>query len=159
MSKDEATGKVICKGSSLFSKEPVIRKDGHLARYKDIIRQNKLLFSLDLIRGELSGAYKMTDETRMAESISHIMDMCMATGNKHLLWFRRLLDNHFEGIIAHATYDISAGKIGGINNKIKTLRRQEYEYPNDYYFFLKLYDASRKAYVRNLAAERIPQDL
>lgn len=47
-----------------------------------------------------------------------------ATGNPHLLWFERLLDSHFEGIIAHATYDISAGKIEGINNKIKTLRRQ-----------------------------------
>jgi hypothetical protein len=39
------------------------------------------------------------------------------------------------------------------------LRRQEYEYPDDDYFFLKLYDASRKAHVRNFAAERIPQDL
>ena len=37
----------------------------------------------------------------------------------------------------------------GINNKIKTLRRQGYGYPDDDYFFLKLFDASRKDYVRN----------
>ncbi|MBK5201489.1 MAG: transposase, partial [Spirochaetaceae bacterium] len=36
------------------------------------------------------------------------------------------LDKHFEGIIANATYDISAGKIEGINNKIKTIKRQGY---------------------------------
>ena len=60
----------------------------------------------------------------MSEDIISIMDMCHATGNSHLLWFERLLSNHFEGIIAHATYDISAAKIEGINNKIKTLRRQ-----------------------------------
>jgi hypothetical protein len=43
--------------------------------------------------------------------------------------------------------------------KIKTLRRQGYGYPDDDYFFLKLFDASRKGYVRNPVAERIPQDL
>ena len=67
----------------------------------------------------------------------------------HLLWFERLLSNHFEGIIAHATYDISAAKIEDINNKIKTLRRQGYGYPDDEYFFLKLFDMSRRDYVRN----------
>ncbi|MGD9928192.1 MAG: transposase, partial [Sphaerochaeta sp.] len=108
---------------------------------------------------KLCEAYKMTDEPSMADAITEIMDMCMATGNKHLLWFSRLLDNHFEGIIAHATYDISAGKIEGINHKIKTLRRQGYGYPDDDYFFLKLFDASRKGYVRNPVAEKIPQDL
>jgi transposase len=159
--KDEEAenGKILSKGSSLFSKEPVMRKPGHLARYEDLIRENKLLFTLDLIKEKLSKAYKMTDEPSMAEAISQIMDICMATGNKHLLWFKRLLDYHFEGIIAHATYDISAGKIEGINNKIKTLRRQGYGYPDDDYFFLKLFDASRKDYVRNPVAERITQDL
>jgi transposase len=152
-------GKILSKGSSLFSKEQVVRKDGHLARYEDLIRQNKLLFTLDLIKEKLCEAYKMTDEPSMAGAITEIMDMCMATGNKHLLWFRRLLDNHFEGIIAHATYDISAGKIEGVNNRIKTLRRQGYGYPDDDYFFLKLFDASRKGYVRNPVAERIPQNL
>ncbi|MCH3908604.1 MAG: ISL3 family transposase [Sphaerochaeta sp.] len=152
-------GKILSEGSSLFSKEQVVRKDGHLARYEDLIRQNKLLFTLDLIKEKLCEAYKMTDEPSMAGAISEIMDMCMATGNKHLLWFRRLLDNHFEGIIAHATYDISAGKIEGVNNRIKTLRRQGYGYPDDDYFFLKLFDASRKGYVRNPVAEKIPQDL
>lgn len=157
--REAEDGKILSKASSLFSKEQVVRKDGHLARYEDIIRQNKLLFTLDLIKEKLCEAYKMTDEPSMAGAITEIMDMCMATGNKHLLWFRRLLDNHFEGIIAHATYDISAGKIEGVNNRIKTLRRQGYGYPDDDYFFLKLFDASRKGYVRNPVAERIPQNL
>ena len=79
----------------------------------------------------------------MAREISQIMDICSASGNKHMMWFRRLLDNHFEGIIAHATYKISSGKVEGINNKIKTIRRQGYGYPDDDYFFLKIFDASR----------------
>ncbi|MCI7331798.1 MAG: transposase, partial [Selenomonadaceae bacterium] len=81
--------------------------------------------------------------------INRIMDLCLRcpkgteTSNPHLMWFRRLLMTHIDGIIAHATYRISDGKIDGINNKIKTLSRQAYGYPDDEYFFLNLIDMSR----------------
>ena len=91
----------------------------------------------------------------MAKIISDVMDICKVTDNKHFNWFQRLLDSHFEGIIAQATSNISAGKIEGINNKIKTLRRQGYGYPDDEYFFLKLFDISRKSYIRNMPSHKI----
>lgn len=157
--KEAEEGKVLAKGSSLFPKETVVRKGGYVARYEDLLSQNRLLFILDLIKEKLAEAYKSRDEAEMADMISEIMDICFSTGNRHLLWFYRLLDNHFEGIIAHATYNISAGKIEGINNKTKTLRRQGYGYADDDYFFLKLFDASRKSYVRNPGSNKIPQNL
>jgi len=58
-------------------------------------------------------------------------------------------------IIAHATFNISAGRIEGINNKIKTLRRKGYGYPDDDYFFLKLFDVSRKPYIRNPSSHNV----
>ena len=42
-----------------------------------------------------------------------------------------------------------------INNKIKVLRRQAYGLPDDDYFFLRLFDASRKDYVRNPLSHKI----
>ena len=140
---------MIRKGSSLFKTEDFIRKSGYEDRYNSLLEENRLFFTLDLIKEKLSLAYSQTDECLMSEDIISIMDMCHASGNVHLLWFERLLSNHFEGIIAHATYDISAAKIEGINNKIKTLRRQGYGYPDDEYFFLKLFDMSRQEYVWN----------
>jgi len=139
----------IHKGSSLFKTAGITRKEGYEERYDALLKENKLLFTLDLIKENLALAYSRKDEALMAKDIIGIMDMCEATGNPHLIWFKRLLGNHFEGIIAHATYDISAGKIEGINNKIKTLRRQAYGYPDDEYFFLKLFDMSRHNYERN----------
>ena len=52
------------------------------------------LFTLDLIKEKLSAAYALTDEIQMADSISDIMDICKATGNKHLLWFCKPLTDH-----------------------------------------------------------------
>ena len=45
--------------------------------------------------------------------------------------------------------------IEGINQKIKTLRRHGYGYPDDEYFFLKIMDMSRKKYIRNEPSHRI----
>lgn len=149
--KDEeaAEGKVISRGGGPFPQPIVVRKSRYVQRYEALIQENQLLFTLDIIKDKLANAYKMTDEVAMAEEISDIMDICTVTNNKHLLWFRRILDEHFEGIIAHATFNISSGRIEGINNKIKTLRRKGYGYPDDDYFFLKIFDVSRKPYVRN----------
>ena len=133
----------------LFHKPEPKLKSGYEARYDEILQLNKIFFTLDLIKEKLTAAYKLDDEIDMTDDITEIIEMCQASENNHLEWFGKLLLNHFEGIIAHATYRISSGKIEGINNKIKTLRRKGYGYPDDDYFFLKLMDASRKTYVRN----------
>ena len=137
------------------SAKEYIRKEGYEAKYDELLSQNRLLFTLDLIKERLSLAYTRTDEARMADDITWIMDTCSVSGNSHLQWFGRLLGRHFEGIIAHATYKISSGKMEGINNKIKVLRRQAYGLPDDDYFFLRLFDASRKDYVRNPLSHKI----
>ena len=153
--EDAASERVVHKGSPLFKTEDIKRKGGNEAKYDALLQENKLLFTLDLIKEKLSAAYAMIDEAKMADAIIDIIDICKATGNKHLLWFGKLLDTHFEGIIAHATYKISSGKIEGINQKIKTLRRHGYGYPDDEYFFLKIMDMSRKKYVRNQPSHKI----
>lgn len=155
--KDEEAreGREISKGNSLFNTESYVRKEGYEAKYDELLKENHLLFTVDLIKEKLKLAYTRTDEIAMANDITEIIDLCNSTKNKHFRWFARLLEEHFEGIIAHATYNISSGKIEGINNKIKTLRRQGYGYPDDEYFFLKLFDASRTSYVRNVKSHKI----
>ena len=142
-------GRVISKGSALFCKEEVRRKEGYVEKYEELLQQNQLLFTADLVKEKLADAYRMVDEPAMAKSMTEIIDLCRSTKNDHFNWFANLIENHFEGIIAHATYQITSGKVEGINNKIKTLRRQGYGYPDDEYFFLKLFDMSRRSYVRN----------
>lgn len=153
--RDAAETRVVHHGSVLFNTPDIVRKVGYEEKYDTLLRENKLLFTLDLIKEKLDKAYADTDEASMAEKIIDIMDICEATANPHLLWFRKLLDEHFEGIIAHATYQITSGKVEGINQKIKTLRRHGYGYPDDEYFFLKLFDASRTTYDRNPKSHRI----
>ncbi len=106
-------------GSSLFKAEDYIRKAGYEERYDQLLKENEHLFTFDLIKEKLALAFSRSDECLVSEDIISIMEMCYAIGNAHLFWFERLLGNHFEGIIVHVTYNISAAKIEGINNKIK----------------------------------------
>ncbi|MBQ6504541.1 MAG: ISL3 family transposase [Flexilinea sp.] len=153
--KDALEDRIVHKGSPLFKTNDIKRKYGYERKYDDLLKENQLLFTIDLIKEKLHHAYTLSDETEMAESIIEIMDMCEESTNEHLLWFSKLLSSHFTGIIAHATYHISSGKIEGINQKIKTLRRHGYGYPDDEYFFLKLFDMSRASYVRNTPSHKI----
>ena len=138
--KEAEEGKVVKRGSELFKTNDVKRKGGYEARYDSIIAANKLLFIADFVKEKLSYAYSLSHEEQMLKIINEIINVCEETENKHFLWFAKLLRRHRNGIITHATYKISAGKIEGINNRIKTLRRQSYGLPDDEYFFLKLID-------------------
>ena len=105
------TGETIKRSSSIFPKEVYVRKEGYEAKYDELLIQNRLLFTLDLVKERVSLAYTRTDEAWMADDITWIMDTYKASGNSHLQWFSRYLGNHFEGIIAHATYRISSGRM------------------------------------------------
>jgi len=51
----------------------------------------------------------------------------------------RTLLNHFKGLLAYFIHRITNAKTEGINNKIKTLKRQAYGYRDMEYFKLRLY--------------------
>ena len=153
--QEAAKGKVIQQKNDLFGIPEIRRAGGNEARYDELIRQNKLLFTVDLVKEMLHQAFQRTSETEMANDLVQIIDTCVATENPHFLWFARLIENHYEGMMAHASLTIASGKIEGINNKIKVIRNQAYGIPDDEYFFLKIMDASRKAYVRNPKAHKI----
>lgn len=102
--QDARDGKVISRVSQLFNNDETTRKEGNVAKYEDLLQQNKLLFTVDLVKDKLAEAYQTESEPEIAKIISDVIDICQATGNQHFKWFQRLLGSHFEGIIAHATF-------------------------------------------------------
>lgn len=153
--KEAEEGKVIVEGSELFKRSEVKRTGGKVARYEQLIHENKLLMTADLIKEHLKRAFAETEEKKMADHMKEIIELCDETENSHFRWFRNLISNHFKGIIAHARMRITSGKIEGINNRIKTLMRLGYGYPDDDYFFLKIIDSSYHKPVRNPKSHKI----
>ena len=57
------------------------------------------------------------------------------SGIPALVRFAELKEKRIDGLIAHATYPISTGKIEGFNNKIKVAKRLAYGYRDNHFFF------------------------
>lgn len=51
----------------------------------------------------------------------------------------KTLRMHAQGILNYFRHPISTGKLEGINNKIKTLKRKAYGYRDEAFSILKLY--------------------
>lgn len=58
------------------------------------------------------------------------------SGIPALVHFAELKEKCIEGLIAHAQYPISTGKLEGCNNKTKVAEHMGYGFRNDNYFFL-----------------------
>lgn len=58
-----------------------------------------------------------------------------ASGIESLVKFAKLKEKRLEGLVAHARYNISTGKLEGFNNRIKVAKRIGYGYRDDDYFF------------------------
>ena len=86
----------------------------------------------------LSRLRQLDSEEKMTIYIDEIISYCNCTENCHFKCFANLLENHKEGIVSHAKYRISNGKI------------ESYGLPDDEYFFLKLFDASRQKWNHSL---------
>ena len=142
--RDARAGKVVSRGNALFNKEEVAARGGNRKRYEGLVAQNELLSACDIVKEMLAKAYTYRQEKRMRDMMEEVVAVCRGTGNRHFGWFARRVEGHMEGIVAHARFQISSGKVEGTNNTIKSLRRAGYGYPDDEYFFLKIFDSSRR---------------
>ena len=115
--------------NTLLRKRALPKANDNFTRYMDLIKNNKLFLVCDTIKEELKYAYKSSWKIQILDSISNIIKICKGTCNTHFQWFSRLLSKHIEGIITHAIYKVTNGKIEGINQRIKTLRRKCYGLP------------------------------
>lgn len=90
--QDAYEGKVVSKGSELFKKQEVKQQGNQLARYQKLISENKLLFTCDYIKETLNTAYCLSSRSAMNIVIQDIIKQCLATENKHFVWFAKLLE-------------------------------------------------------------------
>ena len=71
--KEASEGKVIQKGNALFGVPEIKQIGGNEARYDELLKQNKLLFTVDLVREMLTRAFQRDTDTDMANDLDEII--------------------------------------------------------------------------------------
>lgn len=97
----------------------------------------------------LSTAYYLKEDLRMlwsqptaAQMRRHLDSWCqraLESGITQMITLATTLRLHAEGILNHFHHPISTGKLEGLNNKIKTLKRKVYGFRDEAFFILKLF--------------------
>lgn len=115
------------------------------------IDQKKQLGQLLGINENINLAYILKDDLKRlwdykypkcAERLlNNWIERAKLSGSKPLVKFAKTLERYRYGLINHCRYPIDNGKLEGMNNKIKVVKRIAYGFHDDDYFILKIKQA------------------
>jgi transposase len=128
-----------------------------LANYENLTRpKQKRLDRLLEINQPIMTMHAMKEQLRLLwefksriEAERFLADWCedaMSSGIKQLKRMGATIASYRSLILNYFEHPISSGKIEGINNKIKTLKRQAYGYRDMEYFKLRLFHLHEQTY-------------
>ena len=88
------------------------------------------------MKEELCRLFTLRNPTEAETAWKAWFQAAKESGIDALVHFAELKEKHIAGLIAHAIFPISTGKLEGFNNKIKVAKRVGYGYRDDEFFFL-----------------------
>ena len=60
--------------------------------------------------------------------------------------FAKTIEAHYEGFLSYYDFPVSTGPLEGVNNKIKTMKRQAYGFRDKEFFKLRIYAIHKARY-------------
>ena len=109
--------------------------DEKAQRLQDILSDHSDLAVCYAMKEELCELFKLTDPVAAFAGWKRWFDAAEASDIPALVKFAELKRSRLDGLVAHALFPISTGKLEGFNNKIKVAKRIGYGYRDDGYFF------------------------
>lgn len=130
---------LLCNGKDIFDQDFKSRLDNALKLNEPLMKAYYLKESLKEIWTQMSKeqAVKVMDDW---------IEQAYQAKIPKLTTFANTLKAHRWGILAWYDYHISTAKLEGINNKIKTMKRQAYGYRDQKFFDLKILAMHDKNY-------------
>jgi transposase len=137
----------VIKGSRflLLSNYEKLEEDKQ-TRLNALLEANAPLFTIHRMKEQLRMFW---DKSSMVAAIQFLDAWCAdasKTGIRQLEKVSKTLTAHSYGLLSYFAHGITCGLVEGINNKIKTLKRQAYGFRDMAYFKLRLYHLHQQAY-------------
>jgi transposase len=107
-------------------------------RLEDALKLNTPLTIAYYLKEDLRQIWQQASKAEARRVLEDWIRRANASGVRMLQAFARTLEDHREGILAYYDYRISTGPLEGINNKIKTMKRQAYGFRDHEFFKLKI---------------------
>jgi transposase len=115
-------------------------------RLEEALAINKPLAIAYYLKEELNLIWEQNSKQEAEKFLGKWVAKAMASKVPRLEKFASTLLAHRTGIFAWYDYPISTGPLEGLNNKIKTMKRQAYGFRDTEFFRLKIYSLHEKNY-------------
>jgi len=108
-------------------------------RLEDALQLNRPLAIAYYLKEDLRQIWEQSGKREAGKFLTDWCARAKASGIAVLQTMAETLTTHRKGILAWYDHRISTGPLEGLNNKIKTLKRQAYGFRDRIYFKLKIY--------------------
>jgi transposase len=115
-------------------------------RLEQALKLNKPLSCVYYMKEDLKQIWMQKTKNDAIKVFNDWIKRAKASKIKMLKKFSKLLESYSEGILAYYDYPISTGPLEGVNNKIKTMKRQAYGFRDKQFFMLKIMDLHNTRY-------------
>jgi transposase len=120
-------------------------RDEH-QRLEDALRLNAPLATAYYLKEELREFWEQDSREEAEAFLLDWIHRAESTDIRILRQFARTLRFHAHGLLSYYDYAISTGPLEGINNKIKTMKRQAYGFRDHQFFILKIHALHESRY-------------
>lgn len=130
---------LLCNGKDIYDEK-------YKSRLENALKMNEPLAQAYYLKESLKEIWTQVTKKQAEEVLMNWIQQAKDSKLFLLKSFINTLLSHKWGILAWYDYHISTGKIEGINNKIKTMKRQAYGYRDQEFFILKILALHDKNY-------------
>lgn len=109
--------------------------ESNAAALNSILEEHSDLALCYAMKEEMCNLFDLTDPEIARTKWQAWFDGAKASNIPALVKFAELKEKRIDGLVAHAKYNITTGKLEGFNNKIKVAKRIGYGYRDESYFF------------------------
>ncbi len=141
--KASKADKTVYKGAKylLLKNRSNIRRKKQRQQLKELLELNATISSVMILKDQLKHIWTYRSRTWAGKSLDHWCSLARSLNHRSLNSFTRMLERYRYGILNHCDYPIHNGKLEGVNNKIKVIKRKAYGFHDLRYFTLKIYQA------------------
>jgi len=118
-----------------------VRKHSHRKQLKELLELNQVISTVMILKDKLKHLWTYRSRTWAAKALDHWCDLARSLNIRSVNAFVKMLQRYRYGILNHCDYPIHTGKLEGVNNKIKVIKRKAYGFHDLRYFTLKIYQA------------------
>jgi transposase len=135
--------KDVFKGSKylLLKNRSKVRTKQHRQQLKQLLEINEVISTAMILKDQLKHIWTYRSRTWAGKALDHWCALARSLNHRALNSFAKMLERHRYGILNHCEYPVHTGKLEGVNNKIKVIKRKAYGFHDLRYFTLKIYQA------------------